>query len=1133
MKLRKNVWNVSSIKLETPWNETIETYQESNEQIVELIESLNELKNLEELASTLSNISSLLDVLISPLKQMEKRGVSFVALGIDLLTFTIEKNKQEPSREICVALATQAAYLESIRQFFKNHPEVKEQFNDRPASADLEQKIQNFGKKLELDGKKLNLEPGEAEKTLVSFSESNLVKAFDLLLCARLQEAGLDENQARIVTERICRGTQHYIKRILAEAIDLVPYFAKIYPQQWQQDLEVYLNIERYLKNYIAKKPLQQVFNESFSLKDIYVPLQVKPVKEDGEVADYASAENSETYAANWLQDETKSGKILLIQAEAGRGKSVFCQMFAERVRQQLHPIWTPICIRLRDIPTLDLDWEKILAAAVGWEEIASNDRWLRDSNTRFLFLLDGLDDLANDRGTRKKIELFWQKVISFQKRCQQDSQLGHRVLVTSRPFIGENMERSLLENLERVEIIPLSQAIQDRWLKKWQILTNTQVKTENFQKFLHDRRCPAQIKKLAQEPLLLYLLAIMHRDKQLTLEMFRGVSRSAAKVLIYEKAVDWSLQQRQSQTEPSFNIPNPEDLRSILAEAALCAVQSGRERAAISSIETRLAAKDDRLAFALLKKLAQYSQTNPWQNALAEFSVAGADKFIEFVHKSFSEFFCAERIVESLAEWTIPGQKRGKTYNLSTKDLEWEIYDLFGYGFFTLPIVEYTIALLEKRQIDIVTIFDRLHEFYLNWSKGQFIEATEDTLPQKKARQLQREGIAVGQLQANIYAGLNVLILLLQLHGYSQLQADSQEKISFYPCGRENEPDFDKMRLLRAIGYSQYLGVFTFSQNIGPFLSRVKLNGADLNSVNLSGANLSGAYLGGATLDRINLSAANLCGAEISCAEVVQANLDRAKLIGADLSNANFSSADLACVNFRSANLRGTCLKNANLRSANFRDANLSETNLSGANLSGANLSGADLTGADLMRVTFNIFAWDNKTIWANAINLHEAIDVPKALAQQPDFAAAVLLSQAFSSIANLAKQGKVEKAIISFSKAQQLDPKIAISPIFWNSLCWHGSLYGKAKDVLYAGEKAVKLEPENGEWRDTCGLAKALSGNFAGAIEDFQAALKSGIFDYSPARKQRREFWLEVLSAGRNPFTPEEIEALRQDEI
>ncbi|CUR34673.1 MULTISPECIES: hypothetical protein [Planktothrix] len=49
--------------------------------------------------------------------------------------------------------------------------------------------------------------------------------------------------------------------------------------------------------------------------------------------------------------------------------------------------------------------------------------------------------------------------------------------------------------------------------------------------------------------------------------------------------------------------------------------------------------------------------------------------------------------------------------------------------------------------------------------------------------------------------------------------------------------------------------------------------------------------------------------------------------------------------------------------------------------------------------------------------------------------------------------------------------------------------SLNGSAKDVLYACENAVKLSPYDGDFRDNRGLAKTLTGDFKGKIEDFQA--------------------------------------------
>ena len=89
---------------------------------------------------------------------------------------------------------------------------------------------------------------------------------------------------------------------------------------------------------------------------------------------------------------------------------------------------------------------------------------------------------------------------------------------------------------------------------------------------------------------------------------------------------------------------------------------------------------------------------------------------------------------------------------------------------------------------------------------------------------------------------------------------------------------------------------------------------------------------------------------------------------------------------------------------------------------------------------------------------------------------------------------------------------------------------MHDRAADVLDAGDKAVQLEPHDPDWRDARGLCRALNGDIAGAIEDFEAVVKSNFF--RPDEEEKRRRWLEALQAGRNPFTPEEIEALRQEE-
>jgi regulator of sirC expression with transglutaminase-like and TPR domain len=88
------------------------------------------------------------------------------------------------------------------------------------------------------------------------------------------------------------------------------------------------------------------------------------------------------------------------------------------------------------------------------------------------------------------------------------------------------------------------------------------------------------------------------------------------------------------------------------------------------------------------------------------------------------------------------------------------------------------------------------------------------------------------------------------------------------------------------------------------------------------------------------------------------------------------------------------------------------------------------------------------------------------------------------------------------------------------WGTLCGFGSLNNQAQDVMFACEKAVKLKPNDGIIRGTRGLARALTGNYQGAIEDFQVLVES-IEDEE--NKARVEGWIETLKKGENPFTSE----------
>ena len=886
----------------------------------------------------------LLAFLESPLGEVVGTTLPLVKLATSLLKLYLEKNKQEATLVEQVLLVSQAAYLESFKEHFLRQPQAKaklQQLGNKPAAALIKQPL----KALE----SFELEPQEAQKAILFFQDSQLARLYGGVLAARMQELGAKPIAATQFADRVARDTNRYMDGAIADAG--VDRLRQWYNGMGREVWEKYFSLDTYLSEQIKPLPLESVFNEPFSFRDIYVPLQARFLKSDGEVDEEQAAIGIEQIAQSWLTDDRAQSQVLFIQGNPGRGKSVFCRMFADRVRQQQHPNWTPILIRLRDVRSLEKDFEETLRKAIDRDFADTDPGWLTDRNLRFLFLLDGFDELLMQGRTSGGLEDFLKQVGRFQESCGsgsadssvRNSEKRHRVLITGRTLSLQKIDRQLPTNLLRVELLPLDSELQVQWFVNWGRLAGTD-KMHSFQRFLVDSRCPDRVRDLAGEPLLLYLLAAMHRDGQLTLELLESSSSSNAKVLIYEKTIDWVLtKQRTDRLNQEITELDTAALRRILAEAGLCVIQSGGECAAIAMIESRL--KDDGAVRSLLEQAQTRLQESPLRNALAAFYIQPGSQTgsVEFAHKSFSEFLFADRLKEAIEDWTTQIEGRRQSQDLvSDEAMYWQLYDLLGYGGLTPEIVEYLMALLTaSAAFDPVRLFHRLEDFYLRWCDGEFIdELDSENLPQKKLRslrdQVQEIGGAIGLRQVDVYTGLNVMILLFELHRYGRSREELGGAIDFHPCGKFGTESFDKLRFARLLRfiYSIYNAIECFAETFGSILR---------------GANLS-----------------NTC-------------LYLTDLFSADLSNADLRSADL-----RKAFLQTANLHNANLRDADLRSADLRRSDLSSANLSNADFRNADLRKANLSNCKLENITWNKWTRWDEIEGLETALNVPIALKQQ-----------------------------------------------------------------------------------------------------------------------------------------------------
>lgn len=1069
------------------------------EAIFELAEVLDkEGQNVQKLAPLVGQIDSLLDVLNSPLAEIIEKGLPFVSIATGLLKFYFNKSKRPLTLTNCVALVSQAAYLESLKSFL-NDEILLQQIGQIPTSERITQQTQQLAK--------LNISEEEARRAVTSFPSSMLAKKFGEVAQARLVQAGLEDAAAQMLISRVAWRAPQYMNEVWAISAEAVKHLGQPTFDNWRQEQAKYQDIDDYLTEKILPGPDEKVFNEeALTFCDIYVSLEIQLLNEKGAPIHDRPLQDLETWATQNLVDSNASSKILFIQGEAGRGKSVFCRMFADWLRRALYPAYIPILVRLRHVKVLENTLTQTLANYLENQYFVSSDSsWLTDDNTRFLFLLDGFDELLLEGRESGGLKEFLQQVAQFQQSSH------HRFLITGRPLSLQGVERliSQIKNIERAELQHMSDEIREVWYKNWATQFG-QTETSALTNFLS--LCPEDIQNsLAREPLLLYLLGRMHREKRLRADMFEGAVGTEAKVIIYNEAVRWVIEeQRQEENFRQVGL-DAGDIRRALAEAAVCVVHSGNEITKVSFLESRLIQDQSNPVYELLKearKEVDISQQKLLNNLLTTFYIkpASGDRegSVEFAHKSFGEFLFAERLRDALEEWSQMGERRRGKYLVPPETMHWEIYDLLGYGGLTSEIVQYLWVLLTKySNFKPVTLFERLHDFYLRWWEGEFINAAPDNLPQRKMLAL-REQISnreepLGLRQVDVVTGMNVMILLLELHRYGQSKDQLKETLAFYPCGVPNTSDFDRTRLHRIISYGECLRIGAFNTIVMPHFSGINLSRVVLHRTDFTGADLSGA-----DLSRANLSQVNLSGAILEKANLTKANLSKALL-------------------------RSTQLVESKLIEADLSDSELDTAQLTKADLSGADLSNTCLMHSDFEDTILSEIHWSVGTQWIDAVNLHQALDIPTELQKEPVYKVSVLVSKAWNQIV----PNKLAEAVKFASEARQIGCDEVISSHFCNELCWHASLEGHANEVIWAAEKTLAREPQNKMYRDSRVLLRMLIGDLQGALEDLKIVMEGDFIESHPMEvKQRRQKWMEALKSGQNPLTLEELEALRISE-
>ena len=107
-------------------------------------------------------------------------------------------------------------------------------------------------------------------------------------------------------------------------------------------------------------------------------------------------------------------------------------------------------------------------------------------------------------------------------------------------------------------------------------------------------------------------------------------------------------------------------------------------------------------------------------------------------------------------------------------------------------------------------------------------------------------------------------------------------------------------------------------------------------------------------------------------------------------------------------------------------------------------------------------------------------------------------------------------------------------VDDLILNNLCWDLGITGQAEKALPYCAQAVEAEP-SASYRDSRGVSYAQVGMLDEALADFQAVvdeLKDATDASLKAIVTQRQEWIDALKGGANPFTPEVLAQLRDEE-
>ena len=709
----------------------------------------------------------------------------------------------------------------------------------------------------------------------------------------------------------------------------------------------------------------EPVFEEAFSLKQIYVPLRAcyeKKSKEsresispggiegDGKKSKRTVVDLAESLDA-WLNKAARGDAIRVITGGPGCGKTSFARLFAARHAEKGS-------VRVLFVPLHQLELSDSLITAIDgfvrYNEFLSHDPLdPEDGEQRLLLVLDGLDELSKQGVVGGQIAHEFVIEVDRQVTRFNSAKTRLQILLCGRPVAVQECSASLREPGQVLNVLSYTETEDEKhdlledpkglldgdnadqrqlWWRQYGQLTGRGYSG------LPNELAREELNEISAQPLLNYLLALSYVRGEVD---FGAPETNRNK--IYEDLISavydrkkWAGKQHRTLEGLSDH-----DFLRVLEEITVAVWHGDGRTATIREIEKHCAETG---VGRLLKRFQKGAEAGVTRLLTAfYFRQVGqreeGDRTFEFTHKSFGEYLTARRILRE-----VDRMSRQLAAREDDPDDGWDEREALRHWVQvsgpTAIDDDVNRFLADESRIAVKEKLRGRHKMLcalisFRLRHGMPIERVEP-----RPRVFQEEMEWCRNADEAMLVVRSWCAGVLQEH--SQIEAPRGNSFGSWVKFMQGQRIGGRNRLSMSaldwikVGEPQRLEIAD--------LYRANLSRTNLRSVSLIMANLHGADLEGADLEGAHLIQANLQRANLQRANLEGVYLQEADLQGANLQGANLRGALVGLANLQRADLEGADLEGAHLIQANLKRANLKRANLKGANLKGANLKGANL---------------------------------------------------------------------------------------------------------------------------------------------------------------------------------------------